>query len=905
MKALIIVGLLLAPSAVFAQGSNSGAIVGNVMDQAGNPVKGVKIVVKSDTQIGGQKTAYTNDEGFFRIIQLEPGEFEIHATAPGLAPYVQKGVKVGISAAAEISPIMEVKTAEEQVVVVQKAPVISTTTANVKEVYDVEFMDSLPLAARNNGPASMALSASGAIRGQKMRGGNDNQTAYTMDGFTMLGQFPTLKSAAAYEIQGAGYGADNPTVTGGVVNLVTRSGSNRFEAQFETFVQSPQLQFFRDSTDSRLGESFLLLNPTLSGPIIKDRLWFAVNAEFNEFVVGRDKDPLGILPDPPNSLKTVMKGTGKVTWQASPRHKVSLVFNWDWSFEFNRNGGLGYTADAQEDRLSRRYFGGLIWEALLTDKLVFRSQLGVVMWPEHIYPRLCATNPNCDFVVPVANTYPRTVYYNNSNNHQRNDTSSIELINRLEYFLDTKSFGEHDIKVSDTFRAERQVMRQARPGDQFLQYNGDIPLQLTEYFSNDPRYETPRYGWNIVAGITQKNTTTLADTWRATRHLTFTPAISLVFGRGENQRGDVAVNTLAWAPSITAAWDPTHDGRTVIRGSFSSYVDVELLDLARFSSGSQASRNCRYNAANGLFDTGCTFSGGLSSNTFGLPCGPTGVDITGKNCREALRIPRTWEYTTGAEREVVEGVALGSDVIYRRFINQYESRETNRIWNASGSELDRTGSYRNGRAQTIMDMGTPDGARRSYLGVTTSLSKREGKVKARIAYTWSQLQGTVYGGNSNPYGDITPRDVYLNGPLSDDHRHEVKALMTYQATSWLSLGATDTYYSGVPYSRLFRNTETGNFEDYRARRGSNPGTNINDPSDDRELRLPDVQDMAVQVRVNLRPLIGHRLEFFADILNVLALRTITSVQEQDGPQFGQLTGRMSPFRVRLGASYKY
>ncbi len=897
--------LSLVPAVVRAQGGDSGSIVGNVMDQSGNPVKGVKVSVKSATQIGGQKTVYTNDEGFFRIMQLQPGDFEVTATAPGLAPYVQKGVKVGISASAEVSPIMEVKTAEEQVVVVEKSALISTTTANIKEVFDVDFVDSLPQPTRDTAFSNMVSNVSGAIRGVRMRGGNDNQTVFTMDGFNMLGQSPTMKSAAAYEIQGGGYGADNPTASGGLVNLVSRSGSNRYEVEMAGSVQTRQMEFFRDGTDSQNGSSYSVVNPTISGPIVKDRLWFSTNVEYHLIRDARDKDPAGILPDPPLAQKQILKGTIKFTWQATPRNKITSVSNFDEVWEYNRRG-IGVTEDAQEDRRGRRWFSGLIWEALLTDKLVFRSQVGAITVPQHIYPRLCLTNPNCDFVVPVSNTYPRTVYYNNdNNNHERNDTVSLEFINRIEYFLATKSLGEHDLKLSDTFRVERATNRTARPGDSFLEYNGDIPLQLTSYYSNDPRYETPRYGWTIISSRSTKNTATAADVWRASRYLTFTPAISLVFGKGENQRGDVAVNTLAWAPSVTAAWDPTHDGRTVLRGSFSSYVDVDTLNLAQFSSGSQASKKCSWNPTTMAFDVGCTFAGGLSANTFGLPCGPTGIDITGKDCREALKIPRTWEYTTGAQREIVDGLALGTDLVYRRFANQYESRETNRVWNPSGSELNREGPYRNGRARTVMDMGTPDGARRTYVGVTTALTKREGNVRANVSYTWSRLDGTVYQGNAGPYGDIAPRDIYLNAPLADDHRHELKTTMVYQTTQWLSLGVRYNYYSGLPYSRLFRNTETGGYDDYRARRGTNPGSNINDPTDDRELRLPDMQDLSVQARMNLRPLLGQRVEFYIDVLNVLALRTVTGVQEQDGPAFGQQTSRMGPFRARIGFNYKY
>ena len=117
-------------------------------------------------------------------------------------------------------------------------------------------------------------------------------------------------------------------------------------------------------------------------------------------------------------------------------------------------------------------------------------------------------------------------------------------------------------------------------------------------------------------------------------------------------------------------------------------------------------------------------------------------------------------------------------------------------------------------------------------------------------------RGPCAGGTGNPWGDIPGRDIFLDGYLPDDHRHAIKASLGYQATPWLSFGSRTFYTSGFPYDRLFRNPETTNYDVYRALRGVNPGTNINDPSDDRELRLPDQLEMNLQARVNLLP--AHR-----------------------------------------------
>jgi hypothetical protein len=347
-------------------------------------------------------------------------------------------------------------------------------------------------------------------------------------------------------------------------------------------------------------------------------------------------------------------------------------------------------------------------------------------------------------------------------------------------------------------------------------------------------------------------------------------------------------------------------------------VEADVGRLARHSLGSRITQVCRWNArggpqANGfnpdgtpVYDDRCEFAGGPQGRTFGLPCGPQGFDEQGRPCQEKLKIPRTWEYTAGAEREVIQGFALAGDVVYREYTNPYSTKETNRIWTESGGALAPTGAWRNGRAGEIVeDLETPSEARRKYLGVTVGAAKREGALKMNASYTWARLEGNVLNTEVNTWGDIPPRDPFLWGYLPDDARHTAKATLVYSWTRWLNTGVTYRYYSGSPYTRWFRNAETGSAADLRAPVGINPGNNLNDPGDDRELRLPDQHQLNLQVRSRLKPLIKQDIELFADIMNAMALRTTTSVYEEDGPLFGAPRDRMRPMRIRLGFRYRY
>ncbi len=140
-----------------------------------------------------------------------------------------------------------------------------TTKANVKETFDLEMVEALPHGSRDNIHNQMVNDVAGGMNG-RVRGGATHQTIFSQDGFEMRGQFPTLKSSAAYEVNTGGFGVDNPMAAGGTINLVTKSGSNKYEFEFNAIADSNQLQFFRDEQDSPAPTYIYFINPMFSGP---------------------------------------------------------------------------------------------------------------------------------------------------------------------------------------------------------------------------------------------------------------------------------------------------------------------------------------------------------------------------------------------------------------------------------------------------------------------------------------------------------------------------------------------------------------------------------------------------------------------------------------------------------------
>ncbi|HEY0707494.1 MAG TPA: carboxypeptidase regulatory-like domain-containing protein, partial [Polyangia bacterium] len=451
---------LLAPRFAHAQGGDSGAITGYVFDQTGMPLPGIKITATSSTQIGGAKVAYSDAEGSFRLRPLIPGTFEVRAAGPNMKALVQKDIKVGITSAVELNLVMEVKTAQEEITVVQKAPTVSTTKPNISQQFESEFIEALPHASRDNVHRDMLGSVPGAVS-NRMRGGAANQTVVTQDGFE-LGPpgktiSPSLKSSAAFEIQSGGYGADNPTASGGLLNLVTRSGSNKFEAEFNATMENNQLQFFRDQRDPRSDTFYYVINPMFAGPIIKDKLWYFFNTETHFTQDGRQRDIEGVLPDPLPVQRIIQKGSIKLTWQASGRNKVSLINNYELPFERNRVANLGTAPEAQEDRTTRRIFLGAIWESVLTDDIILKTQAGATWIPEHIFPSRCRNEKDtCDFIPSVIQTYPRSQRFDNNNNHSFSDVRGLQFVNQIEWFAGKLFLGEHNFQLKDRFYTEQQ-----------------------------------------------------------------------------------------------------------------------------------------------------------------------------------------------------------------------------------------------------------------------------------------------------------------------------------------------------------------------------------------------------------------------------------------------------------------
>ncbi len=896
-----------------ARAQNVGTLIGHVYDSSGLPLRGIAVTITSDTQIGGARTVTTDDEGAFRFQGLFPGKFKVTASAEKLRTVVQENIRVNQNSTIDIDIVMEVETSQEEVRIIERAPVVNLRSTTVGESFDEEFLNSLPLASRTY--QGVAVLAAGVTDrdgdgNPQSRGGAFFSNKYTVDGFNTtdpvtrtFGQNFSFNAMANVEVTTAGFGADNSDTSGMVTNIVTKSGSNRFELDAGAEYSDHHLRLFKDSRDRGTNRG-MSGHVNAGGPIRKDRLWYYLSAEGWNGTSTLDYDPN--FPAHPSRHAYGLDGIGKLTWALTPRNKLSLRGTLSpAAFNNNLQSPL-VEPEAEARQFQRSEFLGLSWESLITDELFLVGRASYRQQRFNVGPQSCEWDPaNCTSIpaeVDILTGFQRRNYNAQTIDHRQ----TIELSGKLEYLKDSRTFGGHAVKLDWMFELMGNDIRQTVPGDTLLVNVGTAPFSRTTYCSNDPKVDNGVCRNNFLRSTVTGDhlRVSLSDSWKPTRYLTLSPGVAFHRGNSENDRGVKVTNMNAFTPHLSAIWDATHDGKTKLHAAFNGIADTGFLALARFTSRQLYSRRCGWDAQAQAYVSDCRSEGGNDSSTVGLPCGPAGVHPDGRPCTSKLTTPRIWEYSAGAEREILPGIGLGGVFVYRRFSRQWEDAETNGNWNEGGTGLNRDAPFKTGRSEFIFDLQTPEQAHRRHRALTTFLRKREGRFKAFVNYTWTDYEGASDSSFTGAYLDNPGDTQYYYGPLGGDIRHDLRVQGTYQATPWLSAGVVYRFESGPPYNRFYFDPVYERYTRLQAQRGKDSNSNLN-PDDDTPLRLPDSSTFDLQIAANLEPLIKQRVRVWVDAINLLALRTPLAVLQNDGPFWGRPAAYRPPLRIVFGARYLY
>ncbi len=292
LSALGLLALMCIPTSALAQNSTTGAIQGVVRDQATDEgLAGVTVVVTSPA-LQGTQSAITEGSGQYKITNLPPGTYSATYYYSDITVR-RNNILVSINKTTPAYIKINTNQAGGEVIVIEdKAPTIDPTSTTQGVTLDQEYTKNIPVPGRTFTSAlGAAPGSAGDDLGVSFSGSTSLENSYVVDGVNTTGlTYGTVGSPLIndfieeIEIITGGYNAEYGRATGGVVNVVTKSGSNEFHGTVFSYVSPGFLiaSTHRTPTESSSIDynSNMAYNMDfgfdLGGPIVKDKVWFYV-----------------------------------------------------------------------------------------------------------------------------------------------------------------------------------------------------------------------------------------------------------------------------------------------------------------------------------------------------------------------------------------------------------------------------------------------------------------------------------------------------------------------------------------------------------------------------------------------------------------------------------------------------
>ncbi|MGH9661968.1 MAG: carboxypeptidase regulatory-like domain-containing protein, partial [Bryobacteraceae bacterium] len=276
--------MLITP--LLAQEANQGTITGFVYDPSQFAVPNAEITVtRPDT--GQVRVVRSTGEGVYTVVALQPGVYNVRASAAGFKSVVQNGIILNVGASVRVNFHLEVGGVAETVTVEGVAPVLKTETGEVSTIVTGTQVTEIPINGRNftqflalgTGVVSQQTGRQMGL-GQEgnplmaVHGGRISMNKYTYDGTLAmdtggnrgLDLFPPMEAIGEVKVQKSNYGADAGGFGHGIVNIVTRSGTQRFHGDVYEYFRNDKLDARNFFSNQRQGIRLNNFGYTLGGP---------------------------------------------------------------------------------------------------------------------------------------------------------------------------------------------------------------------------------------------------------------------------------------------------------------------------------------------------------------------------------------------------------------------------------------------------------------------------------------------------------------------------------------------------------------------------------------------------------------------------------------------------------------
>jgi len=305
---VILLPLLALCATMYAQ-TGLGTIAGIVTDPSGAVVVGATVTA-TDVATGVKTSRPTNSTGFYEILDLLVGPYTVEAVAPGFKTFKREGITLNVGDRLTINLSLTLGQNTEVVSVTAEAPLLRTQDAETGEVVDNNFIMNLPQlqrdplqmltisgnvqgnGARANGGAGAACTAGACENDTRINGGRTSGIDYLVDGIsqtsgmahTATSVTPGMEDVSEFKVVTNGMSAEYGRASGGLVELVTKSGSNELHGQLFEYFQNNVLNAGSWYNNSFGISSSVYRNNdfgfALGGPVFIPKLYHGKNKTF-------------------------------------------------------------------------------------------------------------------------------------------------------------------------------------------------------------------------------------------------------------------------------------------------------------------------------------------------------------------------------------------------------------------------------------------------------------------------------------------------------------------------------------------------------------------------------------------------------------------------------------------------
>src|SRR5262252_1304003 len=409
LSAITIAILLGCANQAYSQATTSFAqLNGTVQDANGAAIVKASITLRNlDTNQA--YTATSNDAGYYIVPNLLPGRYELTVTSVGFGKHTQTGVTLTVGQTATVNVALKV-TVEESMSVTGETPLIEPTRTEVSQVIETKQIATLPVSGRLF--TDFALLTPGVATGRTSLGTTVTEFEITQISFGGMRSFsnlitvdgadfinantgvqratPPQESVQEFRVVNSSFGADYGRALGGIVNVVTKSGTNNWHGSVYEYFQNDALNA-RSLLQPSPQSDTLRQNQfggTIGGPIKKDRTFIFANYEgqrrseapvlspdfLNNFAaINRAKAYLGIAPEDLSVLKVKHNDYGFVRFdhQATLKNHISLKYNIEDARDPNQlvgntedGGGIGAPSGGRDLFIRDQSFVGTVTSAI-------------------------------------------------------------------------------------------------------------------------------------------------------------------------------------------------------------------------------------------------------------------------------------------------------------------------------------------------------------------------------------------------------------------------------------------------------------------------------------------------------------------------------------------------------------